>query len=213
MRTITLRFTAWRRGTRRRRRDAPSRMSTRRRSPARQRSPTFIVMVADRDTLTQNGVDFTDIRITALGPDGQSKNMPLRAQIYRRWRARRTSARSARRRRSRRRRFAITAPPASALAAGQVAQTVTLVVTPANAGDFRGEIPRQIDIRLLPQGIILPTNPNLVAAFTFTPAAPQVIERHVRRSRPPRIMAARVRQRTAPTRGTSATARPDRASP
>ena len=31
-----------------------------------------ITMVADRDTLTQNGVDFTDIRITALGPDGQA---------------------------------------------------------------------------------------------------------------------------------------------
>ena len=41
-----------------------------------------ITMVADRDTLTQNGVDFTDIRITALGPDGQSENIPLRAQIY-----------------------------------------------------------------------------------------------------------------------------------
>ena len=41
-----------------------------------------IIMVADRDTLTQNGVDFTDIRITSLGPDGQSENIPLRAQIY-----------------------------------------------------------------------------------------------------------------------------------
>ena len=27
-----------------------------------------IIMVADRDTLTQNGVDFTDIRITSLSP-------------------------------------------------------------------------------------------------------------------------------------------------
>ena len=27
----------------------------------------------------------------------------------------------------------------------------------------------------MPQGIILPTNPNLVAAFTFTPATPQVV--------------------------------------
>ena len=41
-----------------------------------------IIMVADRDTLTQNGVDFTDIRITSLGPDGQSENIPLRAQIF-----------------------------------------------------------------------------------------------------------------------------------
>src|SRR5262245_34506989 len=41
-----------------------------------------IVMVADRDTLTQNGSDFTDIRITSLSPDGTSENIPLRAQIY-----------------------------------------------------------------------------------------------------------------------------------
>src|SRR5688500_5900294 len=41
-----------------------------------------ITMVADRDTLPQNGVDFTDIRITALGPDGQSETIPLSAQIY-----------------------------------------------------------------------------------------------------------------------------------
>ena len=56
-----------------------------------------------------------------------------------------------------------------------MATTVTVVVTPTNAGDFRGEMPRQVDIRLVPQGIILPINPNLVAAFTFTPAAPQVV--------------------------------------
>jgi chitodextrinase len=132
-----------------------------------------ITMVADRDTLTQNGVDFTDIRITALGPDGQALTLPLRAQIYvdgvpndfgtlsTKNPITPTTIR-------------YTAPPTPTLASTQVATTVTLVVTPANAGDFRGEMPRQIDIRLLPQGIILPINPNLVANFTFTPAAPQV---------------------------------------
>jgi PKD repeat protein len=132
-----------------------------------------ITMVADRDTLTQNGVDFTDIRITALGPDGQSLNLPLRAQIYvdgvpndfgtlsTKTPVTPTTIR-------------YTAPPSPTLASTQVATTVSLVVTPANAGDFRGEMPRQIDIRLLPQGIILPINPNLVANFTFAPAAPQV---------------------------------------
>jgi chitodextrinase len=34
-------------------------------------------------------------------------------------------------------------------------------------------VARQLDIRLQPQGVILPTNPNLVAAFTVAPAAPQ----------------------------------------
>jgi PKD repeat protein len=132
-----------------------------------------ITMVADRDTLTQNGVDFTDIRITALGPDGQSLTIPLSAQIYvdgvpgdfgtlsTKTPITPTTIR-------------YTAPPASALATATVASTVTIVVTPRNAGDFRGETLRQIDIQLLPQGIILPVNPNLVANFTFTPSAPQV---------------------------------------
>lgn len=134
-----------------------------------------ITMVADRNTLTQNGVDFTDIRITALGPDGQSINLPLRAQIYvdgipsdfgmlsTKNPITPTTIR-------------YTAPPAPTSSGAQIAQTVTLVVTPANAGDFRGEMPRQIDIRLLPQGIILPSNPNLVAAFTFTPGSPRILD-------------------------------------
>jgi PKD repeat protein len=129
-------------------------------------------MVADRDTLTQNGVDFTDIRITALGPDGQALTLPLRAQIYvdgvpndfgtlsTKNPVTPTTVR-------------YTAPASPTLMSIQVATTVTVVVTPTNAGDYRGEMPRQVDIRLVPQGIILPINPNLVAAFTFTPAAPQ----------------------------------------
>ncbi|HEX6164424.1 MAG TPA: PKD domain-containing protein [Vicinamibacterales bacterium] len=132
-----------------------------------------IVMVAQRNTLTQNGADFTDISITALGPDGQSLSIPLRAQIYvdgvpndfgtlsTKTPITPTTIR-------------YTAPPAPTLASTQVATTVTLVVTPTNSGDFRGEFSRQLDIQLLPQGIILPINPNLVANFTFTPASPQV---------------------------------------
>jgi hypothetical protein len=132
-----------------------------------------ITMVADRDTLTQNGADFTDIRITALGPDGQSLNLPLRAQIYvdgipndfgtlsTKTPITPTTIR-------------YTAPPSPTLGAAQVATTVTVTVTPSNAGDFRGETIRQIDINLLPVGIILPNNPNLVANFTFAPTGPQV---------------------------------------
>ena len=43
-----------------------------------------IIMVADRDTLTRTASDFTDIRITSLGPNGQSENIPLRAADLRR---------------------------------------------------------------------------------------------------------------------------------
>ena len=66
-----------------------------------------------------------------------------------------------------------TAPNASPLAAGQVAQVVTIAVTPTDSGDFRSEVARQLDLRLVPQGVILPTNPALTAAFTVTPASLQ----------------------------------------
>ncbi|MDP2390280.1 MAG: PKD domain-containing protein [Acidobacteriota bacterium] len=66
-----------------------------------------------------------------------------------------------------------TAPPASPIAGGQVPQTVTIAVTPLDSGDFLNEVTRGVDIQLVPQGVILPTNPALVAAFTVTPAAPQ----------------------------------------
>ncbi len=134
-----------------------------------------IIMVADRDTLTQNGLDFTDIRITSLSPSGQSENIALRAQVYvdgvpqdfgtLSTKAPITPGT-----------IRYTAPPASTLPAGQVPTIVTIAVTTASSGDFRAENIRQIDIQLLPQGIILPTNPNLVANFTFTPSTPQILQ-------------------------------------
>lgn len=134
-----------------------------------------IVMVADRDTLTQNGVDFTDIRITSLGPNGQSESVALAAQIQIAGVAQDFGALSTK--------SVITpatirytAPAASTIAAAQQATTVTIAVTPASSGDFRGETARQLDLRLVPQGVILPTNPSLVAAFTFTPASPQAFQ-------------------------------------
>jgi PKD repeat protein len=128
-----------------------------------------ITMVADRDTLTQNGVDFADIRVTAVGPTGQPENIPLRAQILvdgvpqdfgtlsTKTPTTPTTIR-------------YTAPPASAISTGP--QNVTIEVTPFNNGDFRSEFARQVTLRLEPFGVILPTNPNLVANFTFVPASP-----------------------------------------
>lgn len=133
-----------------------------------------IQMTADRDTLTQNGVDFVDIRLASIGPNGQSESIPLWAQVYvdgvpqdygtlsNKQPITPTTIR-------------YTAPAGSTLAAGQVAQTISIVFTPSSSGDFRSELSRQIDLRLVPQGVILPTNPNLVAAFTINPAAPQVL--------------------------------------
>jgi len=132
-----------------------------------------ISLIADRDTLTQNGLDFTDIRITAVGPDGQSLNIPLRAQIMvdglpndfgmlsTKTPITPTTIR-------------YTAPPQAGTT--QVPTTVTVAVTPSNGGDFFNEVSRHVQIQLLPQGIIRPVNPNLVAAFTFTPPAPRILD-------------------------------------
>lgn len=132
-----------------------------------------ITMVADRDTLSQNGVDFTDIRITSTNPTGQSENIPLRAQILVNGvpqdfgtLSTKTPVTPAT--------IRYTAPPASAVQ--NVPQSITIEVTPTNNGDFRSELARQVEIRLVPQGVILPTNPALVAAFTFTPAAPRILD-------------------------------------
>ncbi len=134
-----------------------------------------IVMTANTNTLVQDGVSQALITIKATDAAGNLKNIPLRAEItvdgtvqdFGRLNTKTPIANITQ--------LIYTAPPSSALAAGQVAQTVTIVVTPTDAGDFRSEVPRQLDIRLLPQGIIQPTNPNLTASFTVTPASPQVM--------------------------------------
>jgi PKD repeat protein len=136
-------------------------------------APT-IIMVADRDTLVQDGVSEAAIRITASVQPGQSENVRLRAQVFVDGVAQDFGTLS--------NKFPITpttifyrAPAAPTSAGGQTPTTVTIGVTPDDQGDFRGEFARQLDIRLIPPGVILPTNPNLVALFTFTPAAPQVM--------------------------------------
>ncbi len=134
-----------------------------------------IVMTADRDTLTQNGSDFADIRITATGPTGQAENIPLRAQVFVDGIAQDYGTLSTKTPITPTT-IRYTAPPASTLAAVQVPQTISIRVTPSSFGDFRSEVAREIDLRLLPQGIILPVNPNLVAAFVFTPTAPQILQ-------------------------------------
>jgi len=131
-----------------------------------------ITMTANKDTLFQNGVDFVDIQVTSTSPTGQQQNIPLRAEIQVGGVAQDFGTLSTK--------LPVTpatlrytAPSASPLSAGQVAQLVTIVVVPMDAGDFRSEVARQLDLRLVPQGVILPANPGLAAAFTVTPAAPQ----------------------------------------
>ena len=139
---------------------------------------TSITMKASPDTLLQDGASQSVITITALDPDGRQKNIPLRADIsidgvvqdFGRLSTKQPVANGTP--------LIYTSPPTSSLAAGQVPSTVTILITPTDgvAFDGRGEFSRQVDIRLVPQGIILPTNPNLVAAFKVTPDTPQAFQ-------------------------------------
>jgi PKD repeat protein len=135
----------------------------------------IIIMQADRDTLVQDGVSEAAIRLTASVQPGQSENVRLRAQVFVDGVAQDFGTLS--------NKFPITpttifyrAPATPVGATNQQPTTVTITVTPDDQGDFRSEFVRQLDIRLIPPGIILPTNPNLVANFTFAPATPKVLE-------------------------------------
>jgi len=132
-----------------------------------------IMLTANTDTLIQDGVSSATIEIIARDPAGQLINgRQLRAEIvvggvvqdYGTLSTKTPVTGQT---------IRYTSPPASTLTAGQVAQTVTIAVMPTDSGNFANEIARQVDIRLVPQGVILPTNPNLVAAFTVTPASLQ----------------------------------------
>ncbi len=132
-----------------------------------------ILLTASTDTLIQDGVSSATIEISARDSAGQAINgRPLRAAIlvdgvvqdYGTLSTKSPTTGTTLR---------YTAPPASALPTGQVAQTITVAVTPTDSGDFQNEFSRRVDIRLIPQGVILPNNPNLAPAFTVTPASPQ----------------------------------------
>ena len=130
-----------------------------------------ILMIVDRDTLVQDGQQEAAIQLRAIVQPGQSENVRLHAQVFVDGVAQDFGTLS--------NKAPITPTtifyraPAST---GQTPTTVTIAVTPVDSGDFRGELSRQVDIRLIPPGVILPVNPRLVASFTFLPAAPRVLD-------------------------------------
>lgn len=131
-----------------------------------------IVMTADRDTLLQDGLQEAAITLRAQVQPGQSENVRLRAQVFVDGVAQDFGTLS--------NKSPITPTTifyrAPAATNGQTPSTVTIAVTPDDSGDFRAEVTRQLDLRLIPPGVILPTNPSLVANFTFTPTAPRILD-------------------------------------
>ncbi len=133
-----------------------------------------ILLTATPDTIIQDGVSSTNITITARDGAGQEiTGRQLRAEIrvdgvtqdFGTLSTKSPVTGST---------IRYTSPPASPLATGQVTQIVTVAVTPTDAGDFGNTTTagRQVQIRLVPQGVIQPTNPVLVAVFEFTPSSP-----------------------------------------
>jgi PKD repeat protein len=130
-----------------------------------------IIMTADRDTLLQDGLQEAAIRLTAQVQPGQSENVRLRAQVFVDGVAQDFGTLS--------NKNPITPTTIfyrAPMSTGQTATTVTIAVTPDDSGDFRAEVARTLDIRLIPPGVILPVNPSLVANFTVSPATPRVLD-------------------------------------
>ena len=134
-----------------------------------------IIMVADRDTLLQDGVQEAAIRLSAVVQPGQSENVRLRAQVFVDGVAQDFGVLS--------NKTPITpttiffrAPAPPPAGTPQVPTTVTIAVTPDDSGDFNAEMTRTLQLRVIPPGVILPTNPQLIANFAFEPAAPRVFD-------------------------------------
>jgi PKD repeat protein len=133
-----------------------------------------IELQSNTNTLVQDGLSQARITITARDHMGQPMNgRPLRAEIrvdgvaqdYGTLSTKNPVTGST---------LIYTAPPASSLS--QRTQAVTISVLPMDSGVFGDEFGREIELILVPQGVILPFNPNLVPLFTVSPAAPKVMD-------------------------------------
>lgn len=132
-----------------------------------------IAVAAVPDHILQDGISQSFVTITAKGPDGRpARGVGLRLSIvadgveadFGRLSTKLTTTGD-----DGQARVTYTAPPkpAESVGAGRI---VTILVTPIGS-DFRGEHARQVDIRVIPPGVILPPN-TLVPEFTVTPESP-----------------------------------------
>jgi PKD repeat protein len=130
-----------------------------------------VTLQAVPDSILQDGTSQSTIMVEVHGPTNTPvRALPLRAEI-------RVdgvvqdfgslSAKTVVTGDDGRARIVYTAPPASLLS--QKTSLVTIAVVPVGS-DYRGETFREVDIKLVPQGVIGPSNPGLVADFTVAPS-------------------------------------------
>lgn len=132
---------------------------------------------ASPDQINQDGVDQSSISITARGPNSQPvRSLNLRIDMLVGGAFAdfgRLSTRTVTTGDDGVARLTYTAPQAVPnMDAGTV---VTLLVTPLG-NDYRSSFTREVDIRVIPRGVILPPNGAPTPAFTFSPGAPQAFQ-------------------------------------
>jgi PKD repeat protein len=132
-----------------------------------------LAVAASPDLIYQDGSDQSSITITARGPNSQpARGVNLRVDMMVGGMMAdfgRLSARTVTTGDDGVARLTYTSPPAVPnLDAGTV---VTLLVTPLGT-DYRNSIERQVDIRVIPKGVILPPNGAPQPAFSFSPTEP-----------------------------------------
>ncbi len=124
------------------------------------------------DSIYQDGVSQSAITIDARGPNGQpARNVNLRVEMMVGGVVAdfgTLSARTVVTGDDGRARVTYTAPPRPSVSTGD-GSLVTFLVTPIG-GDYRGEIPRQVDLRVLPPGVIVGPN-RIDPKFVFSPTA------------------------------------------
>lgn len=135
-----------------------------------------IAVSAVPDVLTQDGASQSQIQVFARDANGQPvRNIPLRAEIQVGGVVQDFGSLSARTivtGNDGRASLVYTAPLAP-VPAVDTNTRVTIAVTPIGS-DFANALPRFVEIRLVPPGVILPPNNAPVPAFTFAPFSPSV---------------------------------------
>ena len=135
-----------------------------------------IFLEATPTVITQDGFSTSSIRVRARDANGQDVNgRPLRAAIVVDGAVQDCGMLSTKQPVTGQT-LTYTSPPPSPNPNVKTAETITIAVTPVDQLDFRGEHASTVDIQLVPMGVILPSNPNLRAAFTFTPASPKAMD-------------------------------------
>jgi PKD repeat protein len=136
-----------------------------------------IKLDASPDSILQDGLSQSSIQIEAINGDGRpARGLPLRMDVVFDGTIQdfgTLSSKTVVTGDDGRARVTYTAPPRSSQSTDPF-NVITIRATPIGT-DFRGEIARTVDVRLIPPGVILPPNAAPQALFTFTPSAPDVL--------------------------------------